>query len=178
MQVAATGIFLMQMRKSPLPMTFLVQFRIMGHTILYGPADNGLRDYQAVRFGNQPAVDASRGGLGGCPVVFGRLGDSLDLVRREPFPEPCVFPDDASAFQMVCLAVHGKPEVMEGGGSEQNILVNVVVPPHFHGTCDYGAGVILPVSLVEGRIAWDDFPLDVFQQRRVHIHKQIYTNAR
>ena len=161
MQIAAFGVLFMQMFQCPLPVSLPVELGIVRQAELDGAADNGDGLDHPVRLSDEAAVDAAGRGGGGGAVVFGRLGYGLDLILGEPLPQAPVGPDDAAAFQVVRLAVDGKPQVVAGSGGVEHLLVYVVRLAHGEGPFDYRTGVVFPVCHVEGGVAGDDLALYV-----------------
>ena len=77
-------------------MTFPVEFRVVGQAVLDAAPDDGLRDDLTVRFRDQAPVNRAWSVVGRSPVVFGGLGDGLDLFLGEPIAQTLVGTDDVS----------------------------------------------------------------------------------
>ena len=102
-------------------------------------------------------------------MVFCGAGYGLYLLRGEPFLQALVGAYDASALQMMCLAVHGEPEVVERRGRIKHVFVDIVTLAHLQGPPDDRTGMVLLMGLVEQGIARNYLRLYILDQQRIHI---------
>ena len=139
----------------------------MRQAVLDRAADDLFRLDEPICLGDDPSVQAAGSMVGRGTVVLGRLGDGLDLFRREPAMQFLHFPDHPSALQVMRLAVHREAEVMTGGSGVDHVAVHRVVTGKRQRPVHHGTGVVFLMSLIEGGIARDDRCLQESGKRRV-----------
>ena len=114
-------------------MAFFGELRVVGESVLDCPSDYLLGLNEPVGFGDDASVDAAGLVVGGCAVVFRRLGDYLYLLFCEPVAQLWHLPDDAAALEVVGLAVNREAEVVAGGSGVEDVLVHRIIGAEVEG---------------------------------------------
>ncbi len=157
----------MEMGQRPFPVTGTGQFGIVRQAVLNRPTDDLFGLDQAVRLRDDPAIDRTGFMVGGCAVVFRSNGNRFNLIPRKPAFQLLHFQYHPSALQMVRLPVDREAEIVAGCRRIQQIPVDRIESGEGQGTRNDGAGMILPMRLVKGRIARNDGRLEKYGKGRI-----------
>ena len=170
LEVAAGGVFLVEVVQRALPVLLPAELRVVPQAVLDGTAHDGLRLDLPVGLGDDAPIDAAWLVVQRGAVVFGRLGDGLDLLRAEPAGEHRIFPDDAPGGEVVRGAAFAQAGVVPGRGGIDHVPVHGVVVRKRKGVPDDPLHVRAAVCLVEGVVAGEDLRLHVGLQFGSYVH--------